>query len=66
MSIEKKIDELKKKTSLAELGGGKPRIERQHQAGKLTARERVNLLLDEGFLKTEPFMGKRLSSFKTP
>lgn len=33
---------------MAELGGGKERIERQHQAGKLTAHERINLLLDEG------------------
>lgn len=48
MTIEKKLEELKRKSSLAELGGGKQRIEGQHKAGKLTARERVNLLLDEG------------------
>lgn len=48
MTVEKKLEDLKDKTRLAELGGGKPRIERQHQAGKLTARERANLLLDEG------------------
>ena len=48
MTIEKKLKELKEKTKAAELGGGKQRIEKQHQAGKLTARERVNLLLDEG------------------
>lgn len=47
MAIKKKLDELKHKTELAELGGGKQRIERQHQAGKLTTRERLNLLLDE-------------------
>jgi propionyl-CoA carboxylase beta chain len=47
MTIEKKIDELKQKTRSAELGGGEARIEKQHKAGKLTARERVNLLLDE-------------------
>lgn len=47
MAIKKRLDELKHKTELAELGGGKQRIERQHQAGKLTARERINLLLDE-------------------
>ena len=33
--------------SLAELGGGNQRIQRQHSAGKLTARERINLLLDK-------------------
>jgi len=46
MAIKKRLDELKHKTELAELGGGKQRIERQNQAGKLTARERINLLLD--------------------
>jgi propionyl-CoA carboxylase beta chain len=48
MSVDKKLNGLKKKTSLADLGGGKERIEKQHKAGKLTARERINLLLDEG------------------
>ena len=48
MSIDKKLEELKRRKDLAELGGGKQRIERQHLAGKLTARERINLLLDEG------------------
>jgi len=46
MAIKKRLDELKHKTELAELGGGKQRIERQNQAGKLTARKRLNLLLD--------------------
>ncbi len=48
MTIEKKLDELQKKTKLAELGGGQERIDKQHQAGKLTALERINLLVDEG------------------
>jgi len=48
MTIEKKLEELKHKSKLAELGGGKQRIEAQHQAGKLTARERINILCDEG------------------
>ena len=48
MTVDKKLEDLKGKTKLAEIGGGKPRIERQHKAGKLTARERINLLLDEG------------------
>lgn len=48
MSIDKKLEELRRREKLAELGGGKQRIERQHQAGKLTARERINLLLDDG------------------
>jgi propionyl-CoA carboxylase beta chain len=48
MTIEKKLEILRQKVRQAEEGGGKERIEKQHQAGKLTARERVNLLLDEG------------------
>lgn len=48
MTIEKKVSELREKTKLADLGGGKERVEKQHQAGKLTALERIHLLLDEG------------------
>ena len=46
------MEEIKKtlleKIALAKLGGGQARIDKQHAKGKLTARERVNLLLDEG------------------
>lgn len=45
MGIDDKLRDLKEKEKLAELGGGEARIKRQHQAGKLTARERVKLLL---------------------
>jgi propionyl-CoA carboxylase beta chain len=48
MTIEKKLETLKAKIKSAEEGGGEERVEKQHQAGKLTARERINLLLDEG------------------
>src|SRR5882672_1413358 len=43
-----KFNELKRKNAEALLGGGEKRIEQQHAKGKLTARERVNLLMDEG------------------
>lgn len=46
-SIERKILELKEKQEIARLGGGVECIEKQHAKGKLTARERVNLLLDQ-------------------
>jgi acetyl-CoA carboxylase carboxyltransferase component len=46
--IEDKLTELGKLKEEAKLGGGKERIEAQHGRGKLTARERLNLLLDEG------------------
>ena len=46
--MENKQDILRKKIEAAYLGGGQDRIDKQHEKGKLTARERVNLLLDDG------------------
>ncbi len=46
--MKKKKTLLQQKQQLALLGGGAKRIESQHQKGKLTARERIQLLLDEG------------------
>src|SRR5215208_1001351 len=42
------LDELRRRHAAAEAGGGPERRERQHKEGKLSARERVDLLLDEG------------------
>ena len=42
------IEELEERRRIARLGGGEKRIEAQHARGKLTARERIELLLDEG------------------
>ncbi|MDF1695027.1 MAG: acyl-CoA carboxylase subunit beta [Saprospiraceae bacterium] len=46
--MKEKQDILKKKIEAAYLGGGQTRIDKQHEKGKLTARERVQLLMDEG------------------
>src|SRR5688500_8675498 len=46
--MSKKSEELKRRQELAFLGGGKDRIDQQHAKGKLTARERISLLFDEG------------------
>ena len=46
MDIEEKIAELERRNQEAELGGGKARIEAQHAKGKMTARERIDYLLD--------------------
>ncbi len=46
--MNNKISLLKKKREEAYLGGGKARIESQHKKGKLTARERIHFLIDEG------------------
>ena len=42
-----KLDQLHERQQQAEAGGGAARVEKQHAAGKMTARERVNFLLDE-------------------
>src|SRR3990172_9198500 len=47
MSIEEKLEYLARITSKSHKGGGEKRIQAQHARGKLTARERLNLLLDE-------------------
>ena len=46
--MSKKIEDLKTKREEALLGGGEKRIKSQHDKGKLTARERIELLVDEG------------------
>ncbi|WP_406824042.1 acyl-CoA carboxylase subunit beta [Pedobacter sp. KACC 23697] len=46
--MEKKIALLKDKINQANLGGGQSRIDSQHKKGKLTARERIHFLMDEG------------------
>ncbi len=46
--MNNKIEILKDKIQKAHLGGGQARIDSQHQKGKLTARERIHFLLDEG------------------
>ena len=42
------LEQLEKKRALARSGGGQKRIAAQHGKGKLTARERLEVLLDEG------------------
>ena len=65
MTIEKKLKVLLHKNGLAELGGGKERIEVQHKSGKLTARERINLLLDEGsFQEMDKLVVHQCQDFK--
>ena len=59
MLIEQKIQELLEKRSEARLGGGQKRIDSQHAKGKMTARERIAILLDEGsFEETDMFVTK--------
>ncbi|WP_427339278.1 acyl-CoA carboxylase subunit beta [Caloranaerobacter sp. DY30410] len=63
MSIEK-IEKLKAAKEKIRLGGGIDKIEKQHKSGKLTARERINLLLDEGsFIELDTFVEHRCTNF---
>ena len=48
LTLEEKLQELRKRRSLAKAGGGEERRARQHAEGKLSARERLALLFDEG------------------
>ena len=64
MNIEEKIKELEERNRLAELGGGKARIDDQHAKGKMTARERIEYLLDKGsFQEIDKFVVHRCHDF---
>ncbi|RAL27093.1 acyl-CoA carboxylase subunit beta [Thermoflavimicrobium daqui] len=59
-----KIEELRRKREKVELGGGELRIRAQHGRGKLTARERIDILLDEdSFVELNPFIEHRAVHF---
>src|SRR5712691_12088533 len=64
MKLEEKLAELKKREQLAEEGGGAKRRERQHKEGKMSARERIEFLLDEGtFEETDKLVTHRCNDF---
>jgi propionyl-CoA carboxylase beta chain len=62
--MQEVVEELEKKRRAAALGGGQRRIDVQHSRGKLTARERIELLLDEGtFEEWDTFVEHRCTDF---
>ena len=62
--MKENIEKLRKLREEAKLGGGEKRIAKQHEKGKLTARERIDLLLDEGtFEEIDIFVTHRSSDF---
>src|SRR5882724_10859441 len=64
MKLEQKIAELERRSKLADEGGGPARLEKQHKEGKMTARERVEFLLDEGtFEETDKLVTHRCTDF---
>jgi len=64
MTIKKKLEDIRKKEKLAELGGGLERIKKRHEEGRLTARERIKILLDEAsFQETDKFVVHHCTDF---
>jgi propionyl-CoA carboxylase beta chain len=64
MNLEQKLAELKRRDSLAEAGGGEERRAREHKQGKMSARERIEFLLDEGtFEETDKLVVHRCTDF---
>jgi len=60
-----RLEELRRRHARAEAGGGDERRERQHAEGKLSARERIDLLLDEGtFVETDKLVRHRSNNFE--
>jgi propionyl-CoA carboxylase beta chain len=64
MSMKEKLDLLERRGAEAEQGGGAERVAAQHKKGKLSARERLDVLLDEGtFVELDRFVTHRSSDF---
>src|SRR6059058_2363051 len=64
VSMKEIMETLDARRARAREGGGKARIEAQHKRGKLTARERISLLLDEGsFEEIDMFVEHRTADF---
>jgi propionyl-CoA carboxylase beta chain len=64
MTMREKLKQLEELRRQSELGGGEARIAAQHERGKLSARERLDLLLDDGsFVELDRFMTHRTSGF---
>jgi len=64
MSMREKLELLQQKRAESLLGGGEERINVQHEKGKLTARERLDALLDRGtFVELDRFVTHRSVDF---
>lgn len=64
MSWNEAIKDLDARRERALLGGGRARIDKQHQQGKLTARERIDMVLDKGtFVEVNGFVESRIDDF---
>ena len=65
MNLQDKFNDYERRSKEAELGGGKKRIEKQKKAGKYTARERIELMLDDGtFVEMDKFIVHNTTNFE--
>ena len=63
-TVEDRIEELRKRRRAARTPGGRDAAKKQHDKGKLTARERLDVLMDQGsFVETDPFAVHRAHDF---
>ena len=64
MGLKDNIDRMHDLSRRAELGGGEDRLKRQRQNGRMTARERIDFLLDRGsFVELDKFKMHRIADF---
>src|SRR5712672_1107833 len=64
MGLKENIEQLNRLTREAEAGGGEERLKKQHAQGRMTARERVEFLLDRGsFVELDKFKTHRITDF---
>ena len=64
MGLKENIQRMEELSRQAELGGGEERLKRQREAGRMTARERVEALLDRGsFVELDKFKTHRATDF---
>ena len=65
MGLKENIEKMQELSRLAELAGGEERLKRQRQSGRMTARERVEFLLDRGsFVELDKFKTHRITDFE--
>jgi len=65
LNNKEKYKVLEQKNAEAELGGGQARIDKHHKAGKLTARERINILLDQNtFVELDKYVVHKINDFE--
>ena len=63
-TVQEKIELLHQKLDTIEMGGGQQKIDKQHEKGKMTARERLHMLFDEGsFTEISQFIHHRCTNF---